>query len=125
LYVCGRNACPATFSDAKATHNTPLNNEVCKAHTGVPLDYCTDGIVTPFNRYFCCIIGGPGGPPFEDAFIEWFYYIETNNAAQAYVTGKFTFMANKNYIKNVWDAHGYPGPVGNGIPLFNPSNHNQ
>jgi hypothetical protein len=77
-------------------------------------------------RYFCCITGGPT-PPTEDAFIEWFYYIETNAATSSYVTGKFTFMANKDYIKNVYaaNANTYLGPIGTGIPLFDPSNHNQ
>jgi hypothetical protein len=103
-----------------------LNNEVCKPQTGVKLDYCYNGLVTPFSRYFCCIIGGPGGPPFSDAFIEWFYYIKVSEVADSYVTGKFTFMANKDYIENVHTTlgFGYNGPQGNGIPLFNPSNHN-
>jgi hypothetical protein len=34
-------------------------------------------------------------------------------------------MANKDYIKNVHSANGYLGPIGTGIPLFDPSNHNQ
>ena len=76
------------------------------------------------NRYYCCIIGGPA-PPKDDAFIEWFYYIETSNVAQSWVTGKFTFMANKEYIQNTWNNFGYVGPIGTGIPLFDPSNHNQ
>lgn len=128
LYECGFNTisghiCPTAFSDAKATHT---NNIVCVNHPNIKLDYCSIGVgPNLLNRYFCCITGGPGGPPFEDAFIEWFYLIETNNVSAAYVTGKFTFMANKDYILNVHTTLGYNGPGGIGIPLFNPSNHNQ
>jgi hypothetical protein len=102
-----------------------LNNTVCEQQA-TPLDYCNNGTI--FTRYFCCITDGPA-PPTEDAFIEWFYYIETTNSgiAQSWVTGKFTFMANKEYIRNVYSTSGgnYLGPNGTGIPLFNPSNHNQ
>ena len=126
LYECGPNVpvqtCPTTFADAIATHPA---NSVCNTHALIKLDYCENGVgPNLFNRYFCCIIGGPV-PPTEDAFIEWFYSIETNTVAQNWVTGKFTFMANKDYILNVHNTNGYFGPGGIGIPLFNPSNHNQ
>jgi hypothetical protein len=123
LYRCGRDSCPTTTGSAVALHNI---TNVCQTHT-IPLDYCTNGIVTAFTRYYCCIINGPTLPT-EDAFIEWFYYIETTNAGlgRSWVNGKFTFMANKDYIKNVYSAtNSYLGPVGTGIPLFDPSNHNQ
>jgi hypothetical protein len=123
LYVCGRDACPFNPLDKKASHNEFLTNEVCKPQTGVKLDYCNDGVLTAFSRYFCCITGG-GLPIVSDAFIEWFYCIKISEVAESYVTGKFTFMANKDYILNMHNAHGYLGPQGNGIPLFNPSNHN-
>jgi hypothetical protein len=127
LYECGPNArptCPTTFAEAIATHPA---NSVCNTHALIKLDYCENGVgPNLFNRYFCCIIGGPGTIT-EDAFIEWFYSIETSTIAQNWVTGKFTFMANKDYILNVHTTQGlgYGGPGGIGIPLFNPSNHNQ
>jgi hypothetical protein len=124
LYECGPiSTCPTQLSDAKATHTI---NTVCEPHPNTKLDYCQDGVGRNLlNRYFCCITNGLG-PPFDDAFIEWFYLIETNSVASAYVTGKFTFMANKSYIENVHTTQGlgYGGPGGIGIPIFNPSNHN-
>jgi len=126
LYECGLNLisgsiCPTVVADAKATHT---QNTVCVVHPSIKLDYCSNGVGPNFNnRYFCCITGGPL-PITEDAFIEWFYFIETSNVAGAYVTGKFTFMANKDYILNVHNTSGYLGPGGIGIPIFNPSNHN-
>ena len=36
----------------------------------------------------------------------------------------FAFRCDKDYILNVHNTSGYLGPGGIGIPIFNPSNHN-
>jgi hypothetical protein len=76
------------------------------------------------ERYFCVISNGIG-PPFDDAFVEWYYTVDVFPAAPYYVTGKLTFSAPAAYIEH-WYNHtpAWGGPAGIGIPMFCQSNHN-
>jgi hypothetical protein len=81
----------------------------------------------------CAITGGPTNPT-EDAYIEWhWYYLHTigtiPNVESVYFNGKFTFVASAAYIQSQYALNPYTpttsgGISGNGIGMFNPSNHN-
>jgi hypothetical protein len=106
-----------------ATHNA---GQVCQQHTTpvVNLEYCDIGPTS----YLCVITGGPPSVT-EDAFIEWFYFFAVNNVATSYMSGKFTFSASAEYIRQ-WSGNGSNytnSPSGNavGIPMFVQPSHNQ
>jgi hypothetical protein len=85
------------------------------------MKFCDD------ERYFCVISNGSIiTPPFDDAFVEWYYTVQTNTIAPGYVTGKLTFSAPAAYIEYWYNqgATGYNGPAMLGIPMFCQSNHN-
>jgi hypothetical protein len=74
----------------------------------------------------CAITDGPAGPT-EDAYIEWhWYHLYTSGADSVYFNGKFIFVASAAYIANQYalQSNTYAGISGNGIGMFNPSNHN-
>jgi len=72
----------------------------------------------------CAITGGPSDPT-EDAYIEWHWYVKyrdpSSDITAAHVTGKFIFVASAAYILSRYNKDRYNG---NGIGMFNPSNHN-
>jgi hypothetical protein len=108
---------------AIATHffNPLTGSAVCQTQSA-GLRFCDD------ERYFCVITNGNfAGPPFDDAFVEWYYTVDTNTIAPSYVTGKLTFSAPAAYIEYWYTVNGNqylgPGAFG-GIPMFCQSNHN-
>jgi hypothetical protein len=94
----------------------PLLEDCRGTYTGLP------------TRYYCYIIGGPSpNQPDQDAFIEW-YWRQTSIASEFGPNGKLTWMAPREWINYCWNANGSAyvgGRFPDGIPLFNPSNHNQ
>ena len=83
-------------------------------------------------KLFCTLVDGPN-PPTSDGFIEWYWAVQYNIVGTpTFVTGKLTYMATYDHILTQHTTYGgyiNPAGVGNvgayGIPLFNPSNHNQ
>ena len=111
----------------------------CSSYQYGPLDYptmfyCNDA------KYFCAITGGidPNILPYpHDAYIDWHWATLYNTTGvRQYNNGKFTFVATYQHILEQYNANvnaGSPDPwispipngVGQfGIPMFNPSNHN-
>jgi hypothetical protein len=112
--------CPGIFI---AEH--PINM-ICQTHDGVKLHPCSQIIesVDINTRYMCAITNGLETPR-EDAYIEWHWYAKyTVGGGDVYTTGKFIFVASAAYIIRQHGLHGYQGISGNGIGMFNPSNHN-
>jgi hypothetical protein len=78
----------------------------------------------------CAIVAGPD-PPRYDAYIEWHWMCEyklvDGSGPGPFCTGKFIFVAPTAYLQSQYAAAGntYAGFSGNGIGIFNPSNHNQ
>jgi hypothetical protein len=112
--------CPQTFE----THGA----DVCQVQSsGLKLGFCSSiSSQSPLinKRYMCTITGGPGSPK-ENAYIEWHWYAKYADAdipgVPVTVTGKFIFVASGDYIKS---QHALTSYGGNGIGMFNPSNHN-
>jgi hypothetical protein len=74
----------------------------------------------------CAIVNGPA-EPIQDAYIEWHWYAkytDTATTTSVITTGKFIFVASATYIQYQHQNYGYTGIRGNGIGMFNPSNHN-
>jgi hypothetical protein len=120
LRKCISTATNCNLGEGVALHD---KNVICNGQVS-PLRECLD------ERYHTFIVDGPTGPigPTDDAFIEWHWYQLLGLAAPFSARfGKFTYMANSTWIKNCYDSNSssYVGPVyPDGIPLFNPSNHN-
>jgi hypothetical protein len=118
-----------TGGTCNTTVHTHPQNSVCnKINPLIQLDDCQgtwNGIVG--LRYYCYIIAGPvPNKPDQDAFIEWYWQQDTLVAAGG-MNDKLTWMASKEWINYCWNQNGggYTGvQFPNGIPLFNPSNHN-
>jgi hypothetical protein len=134
LSVCRET--PTTCGISVATHlraggappSSPSGN--CQPQSFNGLRFCDD------MKLFCTLVDGPN-PPTSDAFIEWYWAVQYNIVATpTFVTGKLTFMATYDHILTQYNANvaiggTYINPAGAGnvgaygIPLFNPSNHNQ
>jgi len=116
---------PVTIHDKAVPVVNPTGN--CQTQAIIPVPRCPDG------KFFCAITDGPQ-PPTSDAFIEWYWASQYNFTGfpPAFVTGKLTYMATYEHIISQYNANGgtYTNPLGPGniggygIPLFNPSNHN-
>ena len=122
---------------------------VCDDNQTFDLGLCTDPLTLVQTRYMCAIVSGQTVPPTEDAYIEWHWISNygdngqfiinpispppfpplplttaDTNALRFYTTGKFIFVASAAYIASQFTQYGYGGISGNGIGMFNPSNHN-
>jgi hypothetical protein len=130
LFYCDDALYPFQCGVPVAIHDkAAITTGNCQTQAIIPVPVCPDG------KLFCAITDGPF-PPTSDAFVEWFWASTYNVVGtRAVNTGKLTYMATYEHIISQYNANvlsggtyinpAGPGTIGGyGIPLFNPSNHN-